>query len=218
MKDIRGNDRFGDWIQTFPTGTQFFPLDARIEDIHLEDIAHHLSLQTRYAGACRFHYSVAHHSYLMMLRLMGEKHLDDVMRQALLHDAAEAYLMDIPRPLKKLPTFARYRFFEEKLMGVIFKRFGLPTKGGDCTHACTCGPEHAPDCLRSIIVADLAPAVKEADIRMLLTEKEVLCCEPPTPWGVVGVPYPPGEVLIIDTPPVTIKYDFLRAAKRLGLA
>lgn len=88
----------GDWLQTF-TGRQFFLFDPRAEDVCIEDIAHALSLLCRYAGHCRSFYSVAEHSLLVESAM---KTNDVRMRLgALLHDAAEAYLVDVPRPLKR---------------------------------------------------------------------------------------------------------------------
>ncbi|KKL86801.1 hypothetical protein LCGC14_1941060, partial [marine sediment metagenome] len=52
--------RLGDWIQT-ASGTKVWPLDARVEEILLSDIAHHLSNLCRFTGACRKFYSVAQH-------------------------------------------------------------------------------------------------------------------------------------------------------------
>jgi hypothetical protein len=87
--------RKGDWMQTF-TGRQFWPLDPRVDEIDIRDIAHSLSQQCRYAGHCDRFYSVAEHSVLM------SRYATPVNRLAvLLHDAAEAYLVDVPRPVKK---------------------------------------------------------------------------------------------------------------------
>nr|WP_246422957.1 phosphohydrolase [Mycoplana azooxidifex] len=73
-------------------------LDPRPEDVCIEDIAHALSLLCRYAGHCTTFYSVAEHSLLVESKMKTD---DARMRLgALLHDAAEAYLVDIPRPLK----------------------------------------------------------------------------------------------------------------------
>ena len=56
--------RVGDWIQVY-TGGQFWPLDPRPEEIHIEDIAHALALTCRFTGHCREFYSVAQHSLLV---------------------------------------------------------------------------------------------------------------------------------------------------------
>ncbi len=89
--------RKGDYIATY-TGKQFYPLDPRPEDVCLEDIAHSLSNLCRFTGHTdtdRF-YSVAQHSVICSTIVAPEAAL-----LALLHDAAEAYLGDISRPLKR---------------------------------------------------------------------------------------------------------------------
>jgi hypothetical protein len=90
-------DRKGSWQQTF-TGRQFWPCDPRPEDVCLEDIAHHLALMCRFGGACRVFYSVAEHSVrvaeLVWDRTNGDR---EAALAGLLHDASEAYLVDIPK-------------------------------------------------------------------------------------------------------------------------
>ena len=112
--------RIGDWIQTF-TGKRFYPLDPREEDIDIRDIAHALSMQCRYAGHCLRFYSVAEHSVLLSRFLRPEGRM--LARWALLHDASEAYILDVPRPLK--PFLTNYRGIEATIMDMVAKRFGL---------------------------------------------------------------------------------------------
>ena len=66
----------GDWLQTF-TMRQVYPLDLRPEDVAVEDIAHALSLQCRFAGHTRGLYSVGQHSLLVAdyLRDLSEQDL-----------------------------------------------------------------------------------------------------------------------------------------------
>lgn len=98
------NERKGDWIQTY-TGRQFWPLDPKPEEVCIEDIAHALSQQCRYAGHTIRFYSVAQHSVEIALRVPRAAAL-----WGLLHDAAEAYLVDLPRPVKYLmPAYKRRR-------------------------------------------------------------------------------------------------------------
>jgi len=76
-------------------------------------------------------YSVAEHS-VHVSRLCP---LGDAL-WALLHDASEAYLVDVPRPLKQLPEFAPYREAERRLQQVIAERFGLsPNQPASVTEA-----------------------------------------------------------------------------------
>lgn len=117
------------WIQTF-TGKKFYPLDPDPEQICIEDIAHSLSLQCRFSGHTKRFYSVAEHS----VEVARNWFVDPDHREprtgklmALLHDASEAYLSDIPRPLKLLPEFAFYREAEEHLQWMIWRKFGVGT-------------------------------------------------------------------------------------------
>jgi uncharacterized protein len=109
----------GEWIQTY-RGAQFFPFDPKPEDVHLEDIAHHLALICRFGGAVRAFYSVAQHSV----------HVSGVCppyfaREGLLHDAAEAYIGDMVRGLKHSIAMSAFRELEERIEAAIAIRFGL---------------------------------------------------------------------------------------------
>ena len=107
-------------ITTF-SGRVMNPLDPSPEDFCLVDIAHALSMKCRYGGHCRFFYSVAQHSVLCaeVARRAG---CDP--RWALMHDAAESYLADIPRPVKlQLPGFEA---IELRLLQSIAEWLGLP--------------------------------------------------------------------------------------------
>jgi predicted RNase H-like nuclease len=99
------------------------PLTARPDQILIEDIAHSLSLMTRANGHCRQFYSVAQHSINCALEARSLGLSPRVQLACLLHDAAEAYIADIPRPVKhRLSGFAE---IEEYVQAVIFQRFGL---------------------------------------------------------------------------------------------
>jgi hypothetical protein len=111
--------RKGDWIQTY-RGHRFYPLDPRVEEIDPRDIAHALAHQVRFSGHVRGHYSVLEHSLRVAELVSPENKL-----YALLHDASEAYLKDVPRPLKQLPEFAFYREAEAELMRAVEQRFRL---------------------------------------------------------------------------------------------
>jgi predicted RNase H-like nuclease/5'-deoxynucleotidase YfbR-like HD superfamily hydrolase len=99
------------------------PLNARSDQILIEDIAHSLSLMTRANGHCRQFYSVAQHSINCALEARSLGLSPRVQLACLLHDAAEAYISDIPRPVKRrLSGFAE---IEENMQRVIFQKFGL---------------------------------------------------------------------------------------------
>lgn len=110
-------DRKGGWIQTY-TGKHIYPLDSRPEEIDIEDIAHSLSNLCRFNGQCLRFYSVAEHSVLVSRFASNSNKL-----VALMHDASEAYLADIPRPLKK--NLSGYVESEEVLMSAIGNKFGF---------------------------------------------------------------------------------------------
>ncbi|WP_210183208.1 hypothetical protein [Rhizobium leucaenae] len=113
--------RAGDFMQTF-TGGKYWPCDPRPEEVFIEDIAHSLSLQCRYAGHCREFYSVAEHS-VHIARWLQRKYGPVMALHGLLHDATEAYVVDVPRPLK--PSLANYKEIEERNWQAIAARFGL---------------------------------------------------------------------------------------------
>src|SRR5574337_528705 len=104
----------------------FYPLNPRIEDIFRRDIAHSLSNKCRYSGHTRRFYSVAEHSVRVSLYL---KHVGAsllVQYAGLHHDDSEAYLVDMPTPLKRLPEFQWFREKEDHLQAMIYRAFGLP--------------------------------------------------------------------------------------------
>ena len=99
-------------------GHRFQPLAPRAADVVIEDIAHGLAFQCRFNGQTQHFYSVAQHS-LIVADLVPKR----LALAALLHDAAEAYLGDMVKPLKNLfPEFSR---IEASVMTVIGERFGV---------------------------------------------------------------------------------------------
>lgn len=114
--------RKGDWIQTF-TGRKFWPIDPRAEEVNIDDIAHALSMLCRYSGHCLRFYSVAEHSVHVAQWLFDNGYPYETILAGLLHDATEAYVADVPRPLKQsLPT---YKDAESRVWGAIAARYGL---------------------------------------------------------------------------------------------
>lgn len=107
------------WFPTF-TGVKFYPTDPILDDIRIEDIAHALSQQCRFAGHCNRFYSVAQHSLLVATYAS-----EDIKLEALLHDAAEAYCQDLIRPIKHEPELVGYREICERLDRAIQDRFNL---------------------------------------------------------------------------------------------
>ena len=99
-------------------GKKFYPQDLRVEDICIEDIVHGLSGELRFGGQSPNRITVAQHSVWV-----AEKLPDHLKLAGLLHDASEAYLKDIPSPVKDL--LPDYKRLEHDLMCVIADVFGL---------------------------------------------------------------------------------------------
>lgn len=111
-----------DYINTY-SKVRFYPLEPRIEDVHIADIAHALSYMTRANGHLSHFFSVAQHSINCMLEARARGWSERVQLACLLHDASEAYLSDITRPVKhNLPD---YLGIEQRLQDTIFARFGI---------------------------------------------------------------------------------------------
>lgn len=144
------------WIQTY-TGREFYFGNHGPADFDILDIAHSLSNLCRFNGHTRTFYSVAEHSVRVLHYVRdrresewAKKFHDQVRRSphleawALLHDAAEAYLGDVTKPLKELMTVktrvegfgwvpADYSDAEKQYQRKIGERFGLPEPGHkDC--------------------------------------------------------------------------------------
>lgn len=133
------------------SGKPFFPLDPRPDEIEIDDIAIALSRICRFGGHTTTFYSVAEHSILVSLLVPDEHRLT-----ALLHDATEAYIGDMIRPLKsQIPQFSE---IENNLWSAIAERFSLPVEMPSC--------------------------VKDADVLALAIEKRDVMAEPiGVDWG-----------------------------------
>lgn len=106
------------------TGKVVNPLDMSVDDICIEDIAHALSNVCRYGGHIKKFYSVAEHCILM-----AASDFPGPAPWKLMHDASEAYLPDICAGIKSY--IVGFKKIEEKLLGVIAKKYGLPLLEGE---------------------------------------------------------------------------------------
>lgn len=111
-----------DFITT-ASGVRFTPFAPQTEQIHIADIAHALSNLCRANGHCRYFYSVAQHSVNCAREAAARGYSRRVQLACLLHDASEAYLSDITRPVKR--NMPAYLDFEMVLQNAIFAAFGL---------------------------------------------------------------------------------------------
>ncbi len=160
-----GVDGVGDWIQTW-SGRQFWPLDPHPDDVYLPDIVHALSNVCRFTGHVREFYSVAEHSVRVSreversARALGR---DDAAAKrlalcALFHDASEAYLVDLSRPVKL--AVPGYREAEDRVTLVIGDVFGVRYDGHP-------------------VATDL---INTADTVLLFAEARDLMHKPPNRW------------------------------------
>lgn len=113
------------FIETY-SGIQFYPLEPEEKDVNIIDIAHSLSHLCRYSGHCKFFYSVAQHSVNIYHLLKQSTNNPVILMDGLLHDATEAYMVDLPKPLKE--HMDEYSAYEERLQKVIYSYIGLPKK------------------------------------------------------------------------------------------
>lgn len=158
------------------SGKYFDFINPESNEFSIIDIAHALSHVCRFAGHTREFYSVAQHSVLVSHIVAPEHQL-----AGLLHDAAEAFIGDITRPLKTL--LPAYKEIEARVETVIFTRFGL-----------------APT---------LPAEVKRADIILLATEQRDLMPPHDDEWAsIAGVPRLMQE--IVPMSPSMAKRCFLR--------
>ncbi len=103
------------------TGVQMYPSEPKPTDFYIEDIAHALSLMTRANGHFKTFYSVAQHCIACCLEARARGYSERVQLGCLLHDASEAYISDITRPVKQL--LPKYLEIESKLQSMIWEKW-----------------------------------------------------------------------------------------------
>ncbi|MGO9265208.1 MAG: hypothetical protein ACLQBA_10030 [Candidatus Binataceae bacterium] len=156
------------------SGRLFDFLDPHASDFTIDDIAHGLSYVCRYAGQCRGFYSVAEHSILV------SETVTSFAYEALLHDAAEAFIGDVTRPLKQL--LPEYRRIESNVEDAIIERFGLDRRFKD--------------------------TVKRADLQVLAAEQAQVMAPGCADWA-VAAGIEPAQVKVRYLPPEVAKRRFL---------
>ena len=172
-----------DYVSTF-SGNRFYPLRPHIDRVAIEDIAHGLAYQCRFNGQTKTFYSIAQHSLIVASLVPPPLRL-----AALLHDAAEAYLGDMVKPLKVLmPEFAA---LEDRVTAIIAATYGID-------------------------FSDYAP-IKRADLIALATEKRDLMPHSAERWAYLdGIAPLPGIIVAMD--PGVAKQSFLQRFHELSAA
>lgn len=193
------NNRVNSFIVT-STGKRFYPFAPCIDDIEIEDIAHHLSNICRFTGATKRHYSVGQHSLLVADILRSKGYNAHTQFAGLMHDAAEAYVTDVPTPIKRelliqglsYDEFWSFDAFEMNIWKLIVEKFQIEDREG----------------IRKI--------VKEADMTAFYTEAKHLMGDPPE-WR-----ERPGynvfeETVVPFSDPAQTKFAFLGTFRELNL-
>lgn len=163
------------------TNKHFYYLDVRIEDIDIQDIASGLANECRFNGQMENFYSVAQHCVYASYLVEPEFALE-----ALLHDSSEAYIKDLPSPLKKL--LPEYKLIELRIEKMIRKKFGLPES--------------------------MSAEVHFADLMMLATEKRDLEIDAGSNWLMLeGIPA--SDFVVNPLTPSQAKALFLRRFNEL---
>lgn len=109
-----------EYITTY-TNVNFYPVSPKIEDIHIEDIAHSLSMLCRANGHYSTFYSVGAHCLNCYDEACARRESPRVKMACLLHDATESYLSDVTRPVKQF--LDEYIRIENNLASMIYQKF-----------------------------------------------------------------------------------------------
>lgn len=109
-----------DYITTY-SGKHFYPTEPNMENFHIKDVAHALSLICRGNGHVKQFLSVGQHCINCALEAEARGYSKRLVLACLLHDASEAYMSDVPRPFKKY--LKDYAVFEDKLLSLVYQKY-----------------------------------------------------------------------------------------------
>lgn len=175
-KELLKVDKAELWLQTF-SGIQFYPYRPEPSMVRIKDIAHALSMKCRFGGHIGNFYSVAEHSvYVSQL-------VPDAFKlEALLHDAAEAYIGDMVMPVKRgQPEFC-------DLESLIWTQAIAP---------------------KYVLPGEMSEEVRIADLKMLCLEKQNIVRNYGHEWDTFNIEIPKGEIIIQELAPQAAERLFL---------
>lgn len=161
--DEKGRKRLGSWSQSY-SGTQYWILDPLAEEVNLVDIVVGLANASRYRGQTQFFYSVLTHCVLVS-RAVEKLALErgwslaaakEASLEALLHDASEAYLGDVARPLKRTRTMKKYCKLEKVWEATIRERFSI--RSSSQSHALV------DECDKRIVLDEVKAIMRDPDM------------------------------------------------------
>lgn len=174
------------WMETF-TGKRVFPFAMTEDMVDIEDIAQSLSLMCRWNGHISAFFSIAQHCVLASL-LVEDR--GDLPLHALLHDAGEAYVSDVPKPLKI--GLRGFDEIEAGVMSAIRSKFGLEEPDGNL---------------------EMPPEVKAVDEELLVYE--IAALKPKGSLVAERFGDPVREVPITPWPPDVARKEYLKRFKEL---
>lgn len=177
------------FLRTY-TGGKFHPFDPKPDEVSILDIAHALSQQCRFSGHTKKFYSVAQHSVLVARQIINWD--SRFALKGLLHDAPEAYLIDLPTPIKYNVSFTNeWKTLDMKISEAIHYAFGIAFFSG-------------------------TRYIKQIDHRMLLTEQRDLMigAEPGEAKDADGLPVEPFDFKIEPWTSERAEEEFLMDFKK----
>ena len=156
-------------LQLVYSGKELDLLNLREKDIDIIDIAHALSNECRFGGHCIRFYSVAQHSITCMKMAKIANLNIDYQLTALMHDATEAYIKDLPRPIKAL--IPEYNNMEKIIWETIAKKYSLPN----------ILPKEVTDIDDYLLRYELVYLMNQPQPKDAL---DLMDIPPPIPWGI----------------------------------
>lgn len=183
----------GNWLQTY-TSNKFDYTAKEVDRLNIHDIAHPLSQIVRFNGHIKHPYSVAQHCLTVTSIMEKDGFSKETLLYALMHDAHEAFISDVPSPLKrhiKEEHGFDFSMIEEEIQSKIMKRFGIK------------------------FTKKTVDITRKYDLIVLKSEAHSLFDKVVEDWT-KDIPYKLAEKIKVILPPHQAKSLFVQTYKRLG--